>query len=254
MKRRTRYLSLDRWLVLTITLLAFGLRAPFVEVRTLTIDEASSFKRVADHTFGYLLTHYHTNSHQLISLMARLLDYLGHWLTFYRGPSLVFGVLIAPLLYQLGRRMLGRKAGLLAALLLAVAPFHVDFSIQMRGYAVMAFWATLSYYCIWQGLSRPGWRYWIGLAIASILAVYAHLFGALAIGAGWLIVGGTFAFRMGIQRNWGNSGELGGTQGNSKNFPKFPQAPLNSPKPALSVAKGLLPYQSKLWQVCCWQL
>ncbi len=170
MKHRTRCYSIDRWLALSITLLAFGLRAPFVEVRSLTIDEASSLKWVADHTFGYLLTHYHTNSHQLISLLVRLLDYLGHWLTFYRGPSLVFGVLTVPLLYQLGRRILNRNAGLLAALLLAAGPYHIDFSIQMRGYATVAFWATLSYYCIWQGLSRPGWRYWIGLAIASILA------------------------------------------------------------------------------------
>ncbi len=180
---------IDYRTVLVITLLAFGLRAPFVESRSLTIDESSSLKWVDGHSFIYLLTHYHTNSHQLVSLLTRVIDHFGHWLTFYRGPSLVFGVLTVPLLYQLGRRMLGQKAGLLAALLLAVAPFHVDFSVQMRGYALATFWATLFYYCVWLGLSKPGRWYWIVLAISSILAIYAHLFAALAIGAGWVIIG-----------------------------------------------------------------
>ena len=204
--------SIDYGVILTITLLAFGLRAPFVESRSLTIDEASSLKWVDGHSLVYLLTHYHTNSHQLVSLMTRVIDPFGHWLTFYRGPSLVFGVLTVPLLYQLGRRMLGQKAGLLAALLLAIAPFHVDFSIQMRGYAPATFWAALFYYCVWQGLSKSKRRYWIALAMASILAVYAHLFAALAVGAGWVIIGAAFlrfVFQRGALPPWTKSALLG---------------------------------------------
>jgi len=192
------------WAVLGITLLAFGLRIPFLESRTLTVDEASSLKWVAGNSMGYLLTHYHTNSHQLMSIFARLADFGGHWLSFYRGLSAWLGVLTVPLLYQLGRRLVSRRAGMLAALLLAVAPYHVDFSLQMRGYAAATFGATVSYYCIWQGLRRPARRYWLGLAAASVLTAYAHLFGALAIGAGWLIVAGHYlaARRNGVQPRW----------------------------------------------------
>ena len=59
----------------------------------------------------------------------------------------------------------------------------------MRGYATAVFWAAVSFFCVWQGASKPGRRYWVALAISSALAVYAHLFAALAVVAGWVIIG-----------------------------------------------------------------
>lgn len=182
----------SRYWALVITLLAFALRVLLLEDRYLTIDEAASLKWIADRSLAYIVTHYHTNSHMLISVLARLADYLGHWLILYRGPSVILGVLTIPLLYQLSQRLFDVEAGLLAGLLLAVAPFHVDFSQQMRGYAAVAFWATVMYFCLWQALTSHRRRYWLGFALSSVLTVYAHLFGALAVGASWLIMLGTY--------------------------------------------------------------
>ncbi|MFQ5578000.1 MAG: glycosyltransferase family 39 protein [Anaerolineae bacterium] len=192
------------WWAAAITLLAFVLRIPFLERRTLTIDEASSLKYIAGQSPAYLLTHYHTTSHQLMSVLAHFIAGVGHWLTLYRWPAAAAGVLAVPITYALGRRMLGRRAGLLAALLLAAAPFHVDFSLQMRGYTLATLGATATYFCLWRGLSTGRRQYWLALAAASVVAMYAHLFAALAVGATWLIVAGMYlsARRKGIHPPW----------------------------------------------------
>ena len=188
-----------RLYLLTITFLAFGLRVVFIEQRTATIDEIASLKWIGSHGLMALLQDYHTNVHLLTTVLAWLIDALfgqRHWLTLYRAPSLIFGILTVPLTYQLGRCLFNRQVGVLAGLLVAVAPFHIDFSIQMRGYAATAFWASVIYLNLWYVLQKKrSLTYWLALALASILAVYAHLFGALAVGASWLIILATYFWR-----------------------------------------------------------
>jgi mannosyltransferase len=51
-----------------------------------------------------------------------------------RALSALAGVLNIPVLYLLGRRLAGRRVGLLAAAILAVSPFHVRFAQEARMY------------------------------------------------------------------------------------------------------------------------
>lgn len=184
-----------------ITLCAFAVRVIYIETRTLTIDEASSLKWIAGQSGWYLYTHYHTNTHPLIAILAHFSNQLGFgdWLTFYRWPSFVGGLLAIPLTYQLGQRMLGPWQGLLGATLLAVAPFHLDFSIQMRGYALMTASALAVYLATWQLTQtyQPAPRrrlYWLALSGATLVGIYSHFLGLLPVGVSWLLIGYTYLF------------------------------------------------------------
>jgi 4-amino-4-deoxy-L-arabinose transferase-like glycosyltransferase len=53
-----------------------------------------------------------------------------------RFPSVIAGVLTVPLLFLAGRRLVGPSAALVAALVVAVSPLHVDLSREARTYAV----------------------------------------------------------------------------------------------------------------------
>ncbi|HSN76791.1 MAG TPA: glycosyltransferase family 39 protein [Anaerolineae bacterium] len=83
-----------------------------------------------------------------------------------RYTSVLVGTLGVAWIYLLGRTLGGPLAGLLAALFLAISPFAVSWSQEMRMYigasaaATAALWAALRY---WQ-TSR--WRYW-GLYVAA---------------------------------------------------------------------------------------
>lgn len=74
---------------------------------------------------------------------AAPLDYVGTWvsLTLFdnaRVWSALVGTLTIPLLYLAGRRWFGETVGLVGAVLLAFAPFHVYYSQEARYYALSA--------------------------------------------------------------------------------------------------------------------
>ena len=84
----------------------------------------------------------------------------------FRYPSVLFGVLLIPLIYQLGCRLAspsppgrgpgsgGRVVGLLAALLAAVNPLHVYYSQEARMYSLLALLVTGMGYVLWRAIDQ----------------------------------------------------------------------------------------------------
>ena len=69
-----------------------------------------------------------------------------------RLPSALFGILSIPLLYLFAREFWGnRKAGLLAALILAVSPWAIFTSGTLRFYQQFQFFGLLTVYCFLKG-------------------------------------------------------------------------------------------------------
>jgi len=104
-----------------------------------------------------------------------------------RYITLFCGVLAVPALLVLGRRLGGMGTGVIAALLLALSPFHVYYSQDARMYAQTLFFTLLSTYFFWRlftentrKASRP-WQMWAGYVTSSTLAVYSHLFAGYII-------------------------------------------------------------------------
>jgi 4-amino-4-deoxy-L-arabinose transferase-like glycosyltransferase len=96
-----------------------------------------------------------------------------------RLPALVAGVTAVPLLYAAARPLLGERAALLAAMGLAVAPYHVSFSNYARAFTLatlfllLALWAAV-------GLVRGGRRRWWWLyALGAAAALYSQYYSAL---------------------------------------------------------------------------
>jgi mannosyltransferase len=55
----------------------------------------------------------------------------------YRYFSLLMGVLLVSIVFQLGRELFGRQAGVLAALLVAINPLYVWYSQEARMYTLL---------------------------------------------------------------------------------------------------------------------
>ncbi len=70
----------------------------------------------------------------------------------FRYPSVLFGVLLIPLLYQLGRRMGGRGLGLIVALLATINPLQVYYSREARMYTLLVLLVTGMSYVLWRAL------------------------------------------------------------------------------------------------------
>jgi hypothetical protein len=92
-----------------------------------------------------------------------------------RVISAVAGALAVGLVYVLGRNLYGTVAGLIAAALTAISPFHVWYGQDGRGYELAGVCVLLSYFFLFRALS-PGSsrRTWILYALALAACVYTE--------------------------------------------------------------------------------
>lgn len=72
----------------------------------------------------------------------------------FRYPSVLFGVLLIPLIYQIGRRLGGLGLGLVVATLAAVNPLQVYYSQEARMYTLLVLLVTAMSYILWLAIEQ----------------------------------------------------------------------------------------------------
>ncbi|SEV88984.1 glycosyltransferase family 39 protein [Natrinema salifodinae] len=99
--------------------------------------------------------------------------------------SALVGIATVLVLYALGRRLFDREVGAIAALFVAVSPFHIWYSQEVRMYNLLALLTALSFYWFVQlHRERPdeiGVRDDIVYVVSTVLLGYTHVFGLFAI-------------------------------------------------------------------------
>jgi mannosyltransferase len=93
-----------------------------------------------------------------------------------RLPSLLAGVAAIPLLYELGRKWVGPRAGLLASALIALSPYHIWYSQDARMYALLGTLSILSMVFYDRLLERPSPWGFAGFGLTNALAYLTHYF------------------------------------------------------------------------------
>jgi mannosyltransferase len=95
-----------------------------------------------------------------------------------RFLSAVFGVLMVPLVWATGRRMLGEGSGLLSAALVAISPLFLWYSQEARMYTLVTFLCLLSTYLLLRAISGDGRRalLWTAYVVTNVVAVYTHFY------------------------------------------------------------------------------
>jgi mannosyltransferase len=91
----------------------------------------------------------------LYYLLLHLWMELGEAEAVVRAFSALCATLTIPVVYLLGRRLLDEKAGMLAALILAVSPFHVRLAQDARMYALLGLTASIALYALACLLTDP---------------------------------------------------------------------------------------------------
>lgn len=124
--------------------------------------------------------------------------------------SLSGGLLTVALLYRLGRALLGRPTGLVAATIATVAPFHVYYSQEAR----MHIWTTAlgllaANALVWALDRSSDWRRWGLFAVAGVLGLYTFYYAGFAL-AGLALAGGLALL---ARRDWRGLGALAAATG-----------------------------------------
>lgn len=112
--------------------------------------------------------------------------------TALRSLSLVFGALTVPVAYSIGSTLVSRRAGWVAAALVATSPLLVWYSTEARAYSLLVLLGAVSLLLVSRALTSPTPRV-LGLwSLTAILALVTHYF------AGFLVVAEVAVLLVGI--------------------------------------------------------
>jgi len=162
------------WLpALALLFLGLILRWLFVNV-PMEHDEAYTFSVFAVQPLRLGLSDYHyPNNHLfhtfLVHLSYRLFG-VQPWTV--RLPALLAGALLAPFGYGLARRLYSPAAAWLAGLTIALAPVLVSFSVNARGYTLLALFTLLNAGLTVSLLRQGNAFHWLLLALFGALGLY----------------------------------------------------------------------------------
>ncbi len=112
-----------------------------------------------------------------------------------RTLSAVFGLLSLPLTYLAGRRFGGRSAAWLATAFVAVSPFAVRYSSEVRMYSLMTLLGLALWLSVESGLRRPSWSWSALVTLLTAAILLTHYWGIAAVGAGFL-------WLLWVRRSW----------------------------------------------------
>ncbi len=170
-------LSLSKVALLLIVLLAFLLRLYRLDHQSLWYDEGFSVY-LARMSLSEITARTASDIHPPLyyHLLHLWLGPFGDSEFVLRFFSLLFGLLTVPLIYALGRRLLGMASGLLAALLLAISPLYLWYSQEARMYTLVTFLCLLSSYLLLRALEEKVGLLWGGYILVNVLAVYSHFY------------------------------------------------------------------------------
>ncbi|MBI4803968.1 MAG: glycosyltransferase family 39 protein [Desulfovibrio sp.] len=184
--------------VVSVTLLAFALRLTGIDGPSFKIWDDFFALRLAIKDYGAII---HTLMHQpfdayqefqppLYYFFVHAFLEFGKTDTLARLTGVLAGTLTIPAVYCLGRRLLGRSTGLVAALLLAVNVYHIEYSQQIRNYVLflcLASWA-MNFFAAWLLERTRGALF--GYSLCTALMLYTSYMSTVVVAtqmALWLV-------------------------------------------------------------------
>lgn len=213
-------LGFSRWILVILILTAFGRGVWALGGKSLWWDESLSLYRATD-TLASVLS----NKIVLTDNVSNLVTIDNHpplyflllWMVVrlagqsefsLRFLSLGAVILLVPLLYATGARLVDKRAGLVAAALGALSPMYLWYAQEARMYALLVFFSLLSFYCFVRAFFQPKgpidlgrhWP-WIGAYVLStVCVVFIQYLGVLLIAFQLLALGWIFFQRAGNRR------------------------------------------------------
>jgi mannosyltransferase len=107
---------------------------------------------------------------------------------FIRSFSVAVSLLALPVIYWLGRELFDRRVALIAVALLTFNAYHIRYAQEARSYSLLVLLTMLSSGFFVAMLRNPSRRNRWSYVLASVLAVYAHLYALLLVAAQWVFI------------------------------------------------------------------
>ena len=176
-----------------ITLVAIGAAIRFATITSQSywLDEAQAAHEVSL-SFGHMLSAWSSaewNPPVFLIIAWPWAHLFGSGEAALRSLSAIYGIALIPVVYLCAAELVSRRAGWVAALLVAVNPFMVDYSQEAREYMLLTLLSAVSllfYARTWRTGARRDLVWW---AVFSALAVLTQYFaGFLVLAEGLMLI------------------------------------------------------------------
>lgn len=175
-----------------IVAFAFWLRVYHIDFQSFWLDELYTLKE-ADPRISWsetlrLVLAYEQHPPPYFLLQKVALTLFGYTTFVARFVSLVGGVLGVVAIYYLGKELINRRVGIIAALFTSVNYFHIFYSQEARVYTFFFLCTVVSFYSLVRLLKEPSIKRSLYYALAALSLFYTHPFSVFVIIAQVIII------------------------------------------------------------------
>jgi hypothetical protein len=181
-----------RLFLMTVIFIGLLLRLYQLGTDSFWIDEVSVVQVIQKSSLVEMLQAAHNH------VMAMPLDYVLDWVLarfvssegFLRLPAVFWGVLTLGVCYLFFKHFTNQATAVLTTLFLALSPFHIQYSQELRFYAALVFFYWLVTWQLWRAIDNPTIKRWVLFSLSAIIGIYFHVYVLLAAinGIFWLWV------------------------------------------------------------------
>ncbi|MBN1451410.1 MAG: glycosyltransferase family 39 protein [Anaerolineales bacterium] len=107
-------------------------------------------------------------------LLGNWMKVLGDSILVVRLLSIFAGVATVFVAYHLARELFDVHIANIASIFLALAPFQVHYSQEIRMYSFLALWLLIVTYAYRRATTSSSWGWWVVFSISAALAQYTH--------------------------------------------------------------------------------
>ena len=109
------------------------------------------------------------------------IDLFGETESALRALSVIFAVGTIPVVYMLGRKLLGPTEGIIAIGLISVNAFFIKYSQEARGYTLALMLCAFASYLFIGCVQHRRRRFWVAYGVVGTLATLAHAFSIFVL-------------------------------------------------------------------------
>jgi mannosyltransferase len=174
------------WLLLFLLILFVGtaLRMYQLDGQSFWTDEITSYRNSSGSLSEVVFKpQVNSNIPPLYYLVVHGTLLVGNQEWVLRFPSLIFGVFSIVLLFSILRRWSGQGVALMGSAVLAISPFHIWYSQEMRPYALLMMLSLLTFWFYQRLAGNPGNRLLqAGFLLSAAFTFYCHTVALAFIG------------------------------------------------------------------------
>lgn len=168
--------------IVLITGLAGALRTLYLTSQGVTLDESFSLYLGRTSSIDFFHTIWESEFNMVLYYMLlRGWMHLGHGEWIIRFLGVLLSTATVPVIYSIGSQLFDRRTGIIAALLIAVHPYHLMLAQRARSYPLAILLVSLSSLLFIRLVERPSPVSAMGYALLSAAAVYSHFFSLFVV-------------------------------------------------------------------------